>query len=106
MEYLKEIISAAAIIIVAVIEALAAKDRKKADADRKTILERSEIRAQESRLSMALMRSTCELSLEATKALRDGYTNGTLDGRMHKAEMALADYNNFLEKETARAVSK
>lgn len=106
MEYWKEIISAAAIIIVAVIEALAAKDRKKADADRKTILERSEIRAQESRLSMALMRSTCELSLETTKALRDGYTNGTLDGRMKKAEAALADYNDFLEKETANAVSK
>lgn len=106
MEYWKEIISAAALIIVAVIEALAAKDRKKADADRKTILERSEIRAQESRLSMALMRSTCELSLETTKALRDGYTNGTLDGRMHTAEVALADYNKFLENETARAVSK
>lgn len=66
MEYWKEIISAAAIIIVAIIEANAAKDRKKADADRKTILERSEIRAQESRLSMALMRSTCELSLGKT----------------------------------------
>lgn len=106
MEYWKEIISAAALIVVAVIEALAARDRKKADKDRQTILEQSEIRAQESRLSMALMRSTCELSLETTKALRDGYTNGTLDGRMHKAEMALADYNDFLEKETARAVSK
>ena len=33
MEYAKEIISAAALIIVAIIEALAAKDRKKADGD-------------------------------------------------------------------------
>ena len=105
-DYWKEIISAIGLVVVALIEAFAAKDRKKASEERRLILERSEIRAQESRLSMALMRSTCELSLETTKALRDGYTNGTLDGRMKKAEMALADYNDFLEKETARAVSK
>ena len=106
MEYAKEIISAAALIVVAVIEALAAKDRKRADADRKTILKRSEIRAQESRLSMSLMCSTCELGLETTKALRDGYTNGTLDGRMDEAEKALKEYNDFIKKEAAYTVSK
>lgn len=106
MEYWKEIISAAAIIIVALIEAFAAKDRKKASEERKLILERSEIRAKESRLSMSLMRSTCQLGLETTKALRDGYTNGTLDGRMHEAEQALKDYDKFLESEAANAVSK
>lgn len=106
MEYLKEIISAAALVIVAVIEALAAKDRKKADADRKTILQRSEIRAKESKLSMSLMCSTCELGLETTKALRDGCTNGTLDGRMAEAEQALKDYKEFIKEEAAGAVSK
>lgn len=104
--YWKEIISALALIAVAVIEALAARDRKKADADRKAILERSEIRAQESRLSMALMESTCELSLETVKALRDGCTNGTLDGHVERAEKALDAYNDFLRDETAHAVSK
>lgn len=104
--YWKEIISAAAIIIVAIIEANASKDRKKADADRKEILERSKIRAQESRLSMSLMCSTCELSLETTKALRDGCTNGTLDGRMDEAEKALKAYNEFIKNEAADAVSK
>lgn len=106
MEYWKEIISAAALIIVAVIEAFAAKDRKKADADRKEILERSKIRAKESKLAMSLMCSTCELGLETTKALRDGYTNGTLDGRMDDAEKALKAYNDFVQDEAAEAVSK
>ena len=104
--YWKEIISAAAIIIVAIIEANAAKDRKKADADRKAILERAETRAKESRLSMSLMCSTCELGLETTKALRDGCTNGTLDGRMKDAEAALKAYNEFIKAEAADAVSK
>ncbi len=104
--YWKEVISAAALIIVAIIEANAAKDRKKADEERKLILERSEIRAKESRLSMSLMRSTCQLGLETTKALRDGYTNGTLNGRMEEANKALKDYDNFLESEAANAVAK
>ena len=106
MEYLKEIISAAALIIVAVIEALAAKDRKKADADRKEILERSKIRAEESKLSMSLQCSTCELGLETAKALRDGHTNGTMDKRVSDAEAALEAYNKFIKEEAARVVSK
>lgn len=106
MEYWKEIISAVALIIVAIIEANAAKDRKKADEDRKTLLKRSEIRAKESKLSMSLMCSTCELGLETTKALRDGCTNGTLNGRMDDAEKALKAYNEFIKEEAADAVSK
>ena len=106
MEYAKEIISAAALIVVAIIEAMAAKDRRKADADRKEILERSKIRAQESKLAMSLMCSTCELGLETTKALRDGYTNGTLNGRMEEAEQSLKAYKDFIQEEAAGAVSK
>lgn len=106
MDYVKEIISAAGIIIVAVIEATAARDRKKADADRKEILERSKIRAEESKLSMSLQCSTCELSLETAKALRDGHTNGTMDKRVSDAEAALEAYNKFIKNEAAEAVSK
>ena len=106
MEYAKEIISAAALIIVAIIEALAAKDRKKADADRKEILERAKERAKESKLAMSLMCSTCELGLETTKALRDGCTNGTLNGRMEEAEESLKAYKDFIQEEAAGAVSK
>lgn len=106
MTYWKEIISAASIIIVAIIEANAAKDRKKADEDRKEILERSKIRAKESKLAMSLMCSTCELGLETTKALRDGCTNGTLNGRMDEAEQSLKAYKDFIKEEAAGAVSK
>ena len=106
IEVAKAVLSFLGIVIVAVIEANAAKDRKKADEDRQTILERSKIRAQESRLSMSLMCSTCELGLETTKALRDGYTNGTLDGRMEEAEKALKAYNEFIKDEAADVVSK
>ena len=106
MEYAKEIISAAALIVVAIIEAMAAKDRRKADADRKEILERAKTRAEESKLSMSLQCSTCELSLETAKALRDGHTNGTMDKRVDDAEKALEAYNKFIQEEAAGAVSK
>lgn len=92
-------ISAAALIIVAVIETRNNRSRKQAE-------KRAERRAEESRLSMALMSSTCELGLETVKALRDGHTNGTLAGHVGRAEKALDDYNQFLKRETAEAVSE
>ena len=94
-----ELISAAALIIVAVIETRNNREFKRT-------AKRAARRAEESRLSMALMSSTCELSLETVKALRDGHTNGTLEGHVERAETALENYDNFLKKEAADAVSK
>ena len=80
-----ELIAAAAAIVVAIIELIAARDRKHT----KKLVEESRTRAirreKESRLSMDLMSATCRLSCDTAKAVRDGHTNGTLAGNLEKA---------------------
>lgn len=101
-----EIISAAAIIIVAAIEALAAKDRRAT----KKLVEESRVRSQrrerESRLSMDLMYATCGLSIDTARALREGHTNGTLAGDLDQAKSAMGAYDAFIRQEAAHAVAK
>lgn len=101
-----EVIAAAAAIVVAIIELIAARDRKHT----KKIVEESRTRAvrreKESRLSMDLMSATCRLSCDTAKAVRDGHTNGTLTGNLESAEAALSAYDDFIRQEAAHAVAK
>ena len=101
-----EVIAAAAAIVVAIIELIAAQDRKHT----KKIVEESRTRAvrreKESRLSMDLMSATCRLSCDTAKAVRDGHTNGTLAGNLESAEAALNAYDDFIRQEAAHAVAK
>ena len=101
-----EVIAAVAAIVVAVIELIAARDRKHT----KKIVEESRTRAvrreKESRLSMDLMSATCRLSCDTAKAVRDGHTNGTLAGNLENAEAALNAYDDFIRQEAAHAVAK
>ena len=103
---MSEYIAAAAMIIVAVIEALATRDRR----NTKRLLTENKVRAErrekESRLSMDLMDATCGLACDTARAYRDGHTNGTLEGNLKKAEEARAAYSNFIKQEAARAVAK
>lgn len=93
------IIPAIAAVIVAVIEAMAARERKHSKADR-------EMRERESRLSMELMSANCELSVVTAMALKEGHTNGTLEPALEKASKAQNDYKNFLMDTAARDVAK
>lgn len=100
------IIPAAATIIVAIIEAIAAVDRRKAKQEAERTKKRAERRAKESRLSMDLMAATCGLAIDTACALRDGHTNGTLAGNLGKAREAQAAYTGFLREMAANEVSK
>lgn len=93
------VIAAASAIAVAVIESKAAKDRASA-------AKRAERRYKESRLSMDLMYATCGLAMDTAKAMRDGHTNGTVDGDLDSAIKARQAYENFLRDEAAAAVAK
>lgn len=93
------IIAAASAITVAVIEKRAARERESA-------AKRAERRQKENRLSMDLMYATCGLAMDTAKALRDGHTNGTVDGDLASAKNARAAYENFIRDEAAVAVSK
>lgn len=100
------IISGAALVLVAIIEALAARDRKHT----KEIITESKIRQErrekESRLSMDLMYGVAGLSIDTAKAMRDGHTNGTLEGNLKKCEEARTAYDDFVRSEAAHAVAK
>lgn len=98
IQVITSFISAAALIAVAIIETRNAKDRKRVE-------ERANRRAEESALSMQLMSATCDLSIEAVQALRDGHTNGTLERRLKRAQEAQEAYDNFLRAEAAQSVT-
>lgn len=93
------LIAAGSAIAVAVIENRAQKERESA-------AKRAERRQKENRLSMDLMYATCGLAMDTAKALRDGHTNGTVDGDLEGAKNARAAYESFLRDEAAAAVAK
>ena len=92
------IIPAVAAIIVAVVEAVAAKDRKKA-------AERAEIRKQESRLSMDMMFTTSEMCDVLCIALQGGHTNGNVESAREQAKKAREAYTTFLRDQAASKVA-
>ena len=92
-------IAAASAIAVAVIESRAAKDRSAAE-------ERAERRAKENRLAMDLMYSTCGLAMDTAKAMKEGHTNGTLEGDLESAKNARAAYEAWVRDEAARSVTQ
>ena len=93
------LLAAASAITVAVIEKRAARDRKSTE-------KRAERRARESRLSMDMMYAACGLAMDTAKAMKEGHTNGTLEGDMENAIKARSAYEDFIRDEAAQAVAK
>ena len=93
------LIASASAIAVAVIE-------NKAQKERTTVEKRAARRAAESRLSMDLMYAACGLAMDTAKAMREGHTNGTLDGDLDEAIKARAAYESWVRDEAAAAVAK
>ena len=106
MEWLSAAISAVAVVLVAVIEAAAARERKAHKEDRERTESRSAVRAEESRLSMEMMSANCALSLILAKKLSGMHTNGDVEEAMEKARAAQGEYSEFLQKIASRQLSK
>lgn len=105
------LIAAIGAIVVALIEALAARDRKKAAHDRKEAKaaqeraeKHAEIRAKESRLSMKMMDANIQLSVVNANALLGGHNNGNVERAREAAEIAQAEYRAFIQSLAASAV--
>lgn len=92
-------LTAISAVMVAVIERRAKVDRERSE-------KRAERRAMESRLSMDMMYAATSLAMDTATALRDGHTNGTLEGNLKKARAANEAYENFVRNEAAHAVAK
>ena len=99
-------VTALAAVLVAVIEALAAWDRRKARAAGARAEKRAARRAEESRLSMDLMSANCALALTTAKKLAGMHTNGDVEEAMEAARTAQESYQAFLRRQAADQVSK
>lgn len=100
------IIPAAAGIVVAVIEALAARDRMKAKKDRERAEARYALREEESRLSMQMADATLQLSIVTANALTGGRNNGNVERARQAAAKAEAEYEAFHNRLAAHEVTK
>ena len=100
------IISGIVAVIVAVIEALAQKERRQAQEDRENWRRTNQLRSRESRLSMELMAANAEVNDVLCVALRNGELNGNVELAQKRCRTALEDYNKFLRDVGAEAVTE
>ena len=100
------VITALTAVVVAVIEAVAAWDRRQSRQDRIRAEKRAARRAKESRLSMDLMSANCALALTTAKKLAGLHTNGDVEEAMEAAKTAQTAYLDFLQDQAAGQVAK
>ena len=100
------IISALSAITVAIIEAIAAKDRRKSKAQKAKEEHREARRAEESRLSMQMMSATLQLSVVTANAITGGHNNGNVEAAKMAAEKAESEYQAFLRRVAADEIAK
>ena len=100
------IIPAAAAIIVAVIEAIAAADRKRSKDHEVKAAARAERREEEARLSMRMMDASLELGLATALAVEQHRMNGEMSAARDNATEAQAAYRAFIEKVAAAQLAK
>lgn len=100
------IVPAIATVLVAVIEAIAYKDRKHTRQMTEEMARLATQRAEESRLSMQMADATLQLSIVSANALSGGHNNGNVAIAKDAAEKAQAEYQKFLQKTTAEAMNK
>lgn len=85
-------------IIIVVVEAVAARERKKTKEDR-------EVRQRESRLSMDMMMTTSEMCDVLCNALQGGKTNGNVEKARTEAKKARDAYESFLREQASKKLS-
>ena len=93
------LVSALAMIVVAVIETGNRKHRKSEQT-------RRERRERETYLAMELQSATLDLAFVTSLAVTGGKTNGNVEEAQEKAKEAQREYRKFLREETAHAVAK
>lgn len=105
MTYLGELISAAAVVIVAIIEWRASQDRKLMKQAQEEERIRAEQREKENRLSMQMLDATLQLSVVSANALTGGHNNGNVEAARKAAEETSRAYRQFLIETTAHNIS-
>jgi len=101
-----EVISAAALVLVAIIEMVAARERRRCKDDRARSESRADNRAHESRLAMKLADANLDLSLATALAVEQGKLNGEMKAARAKAKNAQDEYNCFMLEIASHQVAK
>ena len=99
------VIPAVAAIIVAIIEAIAAKERNDRKKDKEAELKRANERKEESRLSMKMMDAALQLSVVTANALTGGHNNGNVERAKESAQKASEAYQEFLHRVASDSVN-
>ena len=100
------IVTALEKIVEAVVESIAARERKANKEEREKQESRAARRAEETQLSMQLSSANLQLSVVTANALTGGHNNGNVKRAREAAEQAEIAYNAFLQKIAAKEVAK
>lgn len=92
-------------VIVAIIELIASKDRKRTKKFTEDLEKRAALREEESRLSMQMNYATLQLSIVTANALTGGHNNGNVEQAKMNAQKAELDYQHFLQKVAASTIN-
>ena len=98
-QILPSFFSAAALVLVAIIETRSSRSARQTD-------ERAARRAEESRLSMELMFATCRLATVTAKAVFKKETNGDVEAAFESAVSAQDSYEDWKTRTAAKEVAK
>lgn len=100
------VIPAISAIVVAVVEAIAARDRKKAKSREDTLKRHEQQRAEEARLAMTMNSATLKLCVVTANALTGGHNNGNVEQAKEAAQKAEAEYDAFMQRLAANQMAK
>lgn len=101
-----ELIQTTGLILVAVIGALAERDRRDIKRQKEKQTQRYELRAEEERLSMKMQDATMKLATVTAKVVMQKKTNGDVEEAFKAAEEATKEYNDFIERIAAKQVTR
>ena len=93
-------------VLVAIIELIAAKDRKESKKDQERLKRHEQQRAKETKLQMEMNSATLQLCVVTSNALTGGHNNGNVERARQAARDAEEAYNAYIQELAANQVAK
>lgn len=93
-------------VLVAIIELIAAKDRRQSKRDQERIKRHEQQRAKETKLQMEMNSATLQLCIVTSNALTGGHNNGNVERARQAAKDAEDAYNAYIQELAANQVAK
>lgn len=93
-------------VLVAIIELIAAKDRRESKKDQERLKRHEQQRAKETKLQMEMNSATLQLCVVTSNALTGGHNNGNVERARQAARDAEDAYNAYIQELAANQVAK